>query len=287
MPPLQLPPYDLQPGEDLQLAAEVEVGVLAAEALNAAAECESEAPDTEFGEGSHDDLEVLVRRGKAAWRRLYESNLRLVQLLAARAAERSGVDADDLLQEGFRALGVAMQRFDHTRGVRFSTMAWSHVGGELNRYVMVEMGGGSLEMARSSKRVRDLQEHLATARQREVQAAEVAALVGRSTSWVRYRLETGCRLETSTPTRESVSADPVADAVLSDPGSGPPWWLAMLDERSTKVLELRYGLSGQAPLSVDETAHRMNCSPGQVRRIEARAKAAVRAELNGEPPAAA
>lgn len=74
-----------------------------------------------------EDLAALVEAGARARHRLFSANLRLVMKLATAESRRSGIELDELFQEGALALGEAIQRFDHRRGTRFSTLIHRYV----------------------------------------------------------------------------------------------------------------------------------------------------------------
>ena len=99
--------------DEVELSQRIEVG-LYAEHLLATAEKLTRAKKR--------DLKVLAREGKAARSHLLEANLRLVVSLAKRYTGR-GMPLLDLIQEGNLGLIRAMEKFDYTKGFKFSTYA--------------------------------------------------------------------------------------------------------------------------------------------------------------------
>ncbi|MDO5067422.1 MAG: sigma factor [Propionibacteriaceae bacterium] len=83
----------------------------------------------ETGSGSWDsaDLQAMVEAGLQARHRLFTANLRLVMKIAAAEARLSGIELEELFQEGCLALGEAIPRFDQRRGTRFSTLIHRYV----------------------------------------------------------------------------------------------------------------------------------------------------------------
>ncbi len=102
----------LTAAEEVQLAFDIEAGLLAAERLAAGG----------FPAEAADDLETLVRLGQRARSRMIASNLRLV-VAAARRYQGRGVPLVDLIQEGNLGLLRAVEKFDYRRGCKFSTYA--------------------------------------------------------------------------------------------------------------------------------------------------------------------
>lgn len=98
--------------EERRLATDIEVGVLARERLNT----------TRVSPGYARLLQLLVTHGEEAFERMVNSNLRLVVSLARRYSGR-GMPLLDLINEGNTGLIRAVQKFDHSKGFKFSTYA--------------------------------------------------------------------------------------------------------------------------------------------------------------------
>ncbi|MBA2426885.1 MAG: RNA polymerase sigma factor RpoD [Actinobacteria bacterium] len=104
----------LTAADEVSLAKRIEAGVLATERL--------EREGTALARGAVADLVFLQRDGAVAKRHLVEANLRLVVSIAKRYVGR-GMAFLDLIQEGNMGLIRAVEKFDYTKGYKFSTYA--------------------------------------------------------------------------------------------------------------------------------------------------------------------
>jgi RNA polymerase primary sigma factor len=268
---IPLPQVTLTATEEIELAQRIEAGVIAASirAGTAFGELRSQATVTE--------LIMIERRGRAAWSRFVECNLRLVAMVSKKESVRSGMGEAELFQEGCLGLIEAVRRFDHRRELRFATYAlyWirSYVaalsanrGGELN------LPASRAERVRG---VRGAEAQLSQQLGRHASAAEVAQAVGRSAGWVAGLL--GYRHTWYLDTEELADlelVDPVAtedlEAVLGSRLPGREL-LAGLKQSQREVIELRYGFVDGSQHSFSETSRMLGRPTSTIRREEARA----------------
>ena len=235
-------------------------------------------------------LEQLVRDGDDAQRRMTEANLLLVVSLSRRYAGR-GLDFIELIQEGNLGLLRAVEKFDHTRGYKFSTYATWWIRQALQR--------GLASKARTIR----VPSHVGDLYNR-VRAAEIELyhVIGREPTDAELADEAGLDLQRMRDVRgamhELVSLDrPVgedADAsmgdILADPRVTDPAQnaarrdassqieavLEHLDERERIILILRFGLNGDVPHTLEEVGARIGVTRERVRQMQERALASLR-----------
>lgn len=113
----------LRPEQEVELAKAIEAGVLAQEKLD-----NGTAP-----RGEEADYQRLVRIGEQAKQTFINSNLRLVIQYARKYPPKVGVNYMDYVQEGNLGLMTAVQKFDYTKGYKFSTYATNWIKQRMRR----------------------------------------------------------------------------------------------------------------------------------------------------------
>ena len=232
-----------------------------------------------------------IREGDAdARRRLVEANLRLVVSVARRYVG-SGMDLEDLIQEGNIGLIAAAERYDYRRGFRFSTYAMAWITQAISR--AVDHHGRPIRLpAQAALEMRRLNRAATAFRQeldREPSEEELAARTEMTVDRVRQLLQVGMTplsLDAAVgEDDEGVLSDLVEDRTAENPSSGADRLAldeqvsALLDVLTPKeqdVIRLRYGLDSTEELTLQEVATRLGLSREGVRRIEARALAKMR-----------
>jgi RNA polymerase sigma factor (sigma-70 family) len=237
-------------------------------------------------------LEAYMTAEERLKNRFIRANLRLVASLAKKYVGR-GIPFLDLIQEGNLGLIKAVERFDHTRGFRFSTYAcwWINQGmirGVFNQTRTVKIPAYVLEKAGKvwTERGKFVEEN-----GREPHPYELAASVEMSVENVKQILESGNGIrmvgldspvwagERATfmdyiPDMDTVPVDSLI-AEVSIPESVERA-LHMLDEREREIIKMRFGIGYQGSFTLDEIGKRFGLTRERIRQIEKKALSTLR-----------
>lgn len=213
-------------------------------------------------------LAVRTRNGEEhAWQRLVQSNLRLVVKIAKRY-QYGAASLEDLIEEGNIGLMEAARRFDPTRGVRFGSYAswWirKYIRASVSRHRLqagfpVEAQPTSLSGSGGWK---------PTAPRPRSNGAML--LWRRILSFDEFpRGSSGKHpIESRVPAGDPGPDEQVNDLQVAQCLHGV---LDLMSEREREILEARHGLSGRAPMSLQQIADSMGCTREWVRQLEQRA----------------
>jgi RNA polymerase primary sigma factor len=224
----------------------------------------------------HEEVRLARTGGDAARRRLVESNLRLVVVIARRH-RGLGLDLLDLIQEGNLGLIAAAERYDGRRDVRFATHASCWIRSAIQRALSTRSRLVRLPrpVAEAAPRVRRAEAELAQRLGRRPSLAEVALTAGvDEETVVALRRAQLAPISLSEPIEEEVEADPALRVAERDE---PTRVLPPLHGRARRLLELRYGLDGRPPRTLAEVASQLGVSRERARKLETRTLLELRA----------
>jgi RNA polymerase primary sigma factor len=278
----------LTAAQEVDLAKRIEAGLYAEHKLESGGRLSARA---------REDLRLVAEDGQRAKAHMLEANLRLVVSVAKKYADR-GLSLLDVVQEGNLGLIRAVEKFDYTKGYKFSTYAMWWIRQAIQRGFAdsartIRLPVHVLEMLSKLSRVeREMHQRLG----REPTAEELGVELDKSPAQVQELLRTsrqpisldstigedgetriGDLIEdTDTPeASELVDRQLMADQLRRA--------LGVLSAREEKIMAMRFGLYDGTPRTLDEIGKHLGLTRERIRQLEKESLSKLRHPSNAQP----
>ena len=251
---------------------------------------EAEKNGTELSEEEMKALKSAVKKGERSKQRLAEANLRLVVSIAKRYVGR-GMLFLDLIQEGNLGLIRAVEKFDYTKGFKFSTYATWWIRQAITRAIADQARTIRIpvHMVETINKLVRIQRQLLQELGREPSPEEIGKEMGLPAERVREIQKISQEpVSLETPIGEEEDSQ-LGDFIEDDAAVVPPDAASFsmlqeqlskvldgLAERERKVISLRFGLEDGHPRTLEEVGREFGVTRERIRQIESKTLAKLR-----------
>ncbi|WP_285493314.1 MULTISPECIES: RNA polymerase sigma factor RpoD [Actinomadura] len=266
--------------DEVELAKSIEAGLFAEEKLRHTAIL---SPMERL------DLELLAREGARAKQRLIEANLRLVVSIAKRYVGR-GMLFLDLIQEGNLGLIRAVEKFDYTKGFKFSTYATWWIRQAITRAIADQARTIRIpvHMVETINKLVRVQRQLHQDLGREPTPEEIGREMGLPPARVveiQRIAQEPVSLQSPIGEEDSDLGDFIEDADAVVPMEAAAFILLQdqledilgtLSDREQRIIQLRFGLTDGHPRTLEEVGREFGVTRERIRQIESKTLAKLR-----------